>query len=135
MFDIEQEIKSCLNQRGRLDCKDAFKVAKKNNIDPKKIVSIADKISIKIDNCQLGSFGQLEFNTNEKEILNILEKNLFKEENILCDTAWKIARGFSLNRVGSTMVNNNLTPMYCQLGCFEEMKRCKSNKGKPKDAN
>lgn len=132
---FEKILRENLNEEGKLNCLDAFKVAKKLEVEPKKMAKIADELNIKIDNCQLGSFGTLEFKTQEKEILDVLNQHLYKESNLFCEKAWEIAQDFSLKRVGSTMVRSELNAMYCQLGCFEEMKKCKSNKGKFKDAN
>ena len=52
---LKDEIEASLAD-GRLPCATAFKVAKKLKVTPKKVGDAANKLNIRIVNCQLGCF-------------------------------------------------------------------------------
>jgi hypothetical protein len=52
---LEQEVKESLVD-GKLPCAVAFKIAKKLKVAPKDVGDTANKLRIKIANCQLGCF-------------------------------------------------------------------------------
>lgn len=52
---LEQEVKESLVD-GKLPCAVAFKIAKKLQVAPKEVGDTANKLKIKIANCQLGCF-------------------------------------------------------------------------------
>jgi len=53
--DLEQKIKSSLVE-GKLPCAVAFKIARELKISPGEVGRAANRLSIKICNCQLGCF-------------------------------------------------------------------------------
>jgi len=53
--ELEAKIKSVLVD-GRLPCPVAFKIAKELKVRPLEVKEAADRLSIKICNCQLGCF-------------------------------------------------------------------------------
>ena len=53
--ELEAKIKSSLVD-GRLPCPVAFKIAKELKVSPLEVGKTADKLSIKLCNCQLGCF-------------------------------------------------------------------------------
>ncbi|MCX7991993.1 MAG: hypothetical protein N2999_08210 [Proteobacteria bacterium] len=55
MKDIEKKILEVAKDR-KLPCKVAFKLAEELNISLKEIGDMANKLNIKITNCQLGCF-------------------------------------------------------------------------------
>jgi hypothetical protein len=52
---LEKEIQDSLVD-GKLPCAVAFNIAKKLNVSPKEVGDTANRINIKIKNCQLGCF-------------------------------------------------------------------------------
>ena len=53
--ELEKKIKSSL-VNGKLPCATAFKIAKELKISPRQVGEAANKLAIKICNCQLGCF-------------------------------------------------------------------------------
>ena len=53
--EIEEKVKSSL-VNGKLPCGVAFKIARELKVKPSDIGEMADKLSVKICNCQLGCF-------------------------------------------------------------------------------
>ncbi len=53
--ELERKIKSSL-VNGRLPCAIAFKIAKELKVSPRDVGDAANRLSIKISNCQLGCF-------------------------------------------------------------------------------
>jgi molybdate transport system regulatory protein len=61
MDNIAKILKKYLNKDGKINCLDAFKLARELKIDPSEIAELTKKYSIKIDNCELGVFGSNDF--------------------------------------------------------------------------
>ena len=110
-----------LDADGALSCIKAFKVAKLIGMKPKNIAQIAKDMNIKITNCELGVFGNLEFTDMNDDIYDIL-KVRNNNSKIECQVAWKIAqeKNKSLNQIGSTIKNSDFKVTKCQIGCFED---------------
>lgn len=53
--ELESKIKSSL-VNGRLPCAIAFKIAKELKVSPRDVGDAANRLSVKISNCQLGCF-------------------------------------------------------------------------------
>jgi len=53
--ELERKIKSSL-VNGRLPCAVAFKIARELKVSPRGVGDAANRLSIKISNCQLGCF-------------------------------------------------------------------------------
>ena len=53
--ELEEKIKSSLVE-GKLPCAVAFKIARELKVSPREVSEEANKLSIKIGNCQLGCF-------------------------------------------------------------------------------
>jgi len=53
--ELETKIKSSL-VNGRLPCAIAFKIAKEMKVSPRDVGEAANRLSVKISNCQLGCF-------------------------------------------------------------------------------
>ncbi len=128
-FNLTQEQKNIifenLDEYGKLSCIKSFKVAKKIGCEFKDMSAITKSMNIKITNCELGVFGNLEFlDKNEEVYLNLKNKYLKKE--ISCKNLWEEAKKSSLKIVGSTVKNSDIEVIYCQLGCFREKKGLKN---------
>ena len=52
---VEQKIKASL-VNGKLPCAGAFKIAKEMKVSPREVGDAANRLKIKICNCQLGCF-------------------------------------------------------------------------------
>ena len=52
---LEEELKASL-VNGRLPCAVAFKISRKLTVSPRKVGDMANKLNVKISNCQLGCF-------------------------------------------------------------------------------
>ena len=118
MDNIAQTLKKYLNDDGKINCLDAFKLARELKIEPKEIAELTKKYSIKIDNCELGVFGNKEFAQKEDEIYEKLSQSMNEKKQVECKIAWSVAKEFTLNRVGSTTKKSDIEVIYCQLGCF-----------------
>ena len=64
----KQILKKYLNDDGKINCLDAFKLARELKIDPSEIAVITKKYSLKIDNCELGVFGSKDFTDARDDI-------------------------------------------------------------------
>lgn len=53
--ELEEKIKSSL-VNGKLPCATAFKIARELKVSPRQVGEAANKLAIKICNCQLGCF-------------------------------------------------------------------------------
>lgn len=120
MPDAAEILKQYLNENGKIDCLDGFKLAKKLNIDPSEIAEITKKFNIKIDNCELGVFGDNNFGDMRDDIYEKLSQKVANDKQIECSAAWEVAKEFSLKKVGSTTKKSDLKVIDCQLGCFRK---------------
>ncbi|TEY04463.1 winged helix-turn-helix domain-containing protein [Campylobacter sp. US33a] len=121
--EILAYMKELLNSNEKLDCGTAFKIAKKFNISVEEVGNMADVNGIRIDNCELGQFGHLDFEKAKIEVLKELEPNLDEKRRIFCKDARNIAKqGCGLKSVRSALKSYKIDVKYCQLGCFKEKK-------------
>lgn len=74
--EIISYMRELLNSNEKLDCGTAFKIAKKFNINIEKIGQLADENHMRIDNCELGQFGHLDFEKAKIEVLKKIEPSL-----------------------------------------------------------
>ncbi|KAA6225113.1 MULTISPECIES: winged helix-turn-helix domain-containing protein [unclassified Campylobacter] len=122
---MENEILACikemLNGDEKLDCNTAFKLAKKFNKDAKFIGEVAQKNGIRIDNCELGQFGHLDFDKGRHELLKIIEPYLDENGKISCAKAREFVKmNVNLKAVRSLLKTYDIGVTYCELGCFKE---------------
>ena len=106
---------------GKLSCIKAFSVAKKIGHNVSDMSAITKSMNIKITDCELGVFGDLEFSSSEKNIYDDLE-NSYQEKKLDCKIYWDEAKKYTLRKVGSTVKHSNFEVINCQLGCFREKK-------------
>ncbi|EHP28651.1 molybdenum-binding protein [Sulfurimonas gotlandica GD1] len=118
MANQAEIIKQYLNENGKINCLDGFKLARKLNIDPGEIAELTKKYGIKIDNCELGVFGDNDFGERRDDIYEKLSLKADNEKKLECSVAWEVAQEFSLKKVGSTTKKSDIEVIYCQLGCF-----------------
>ena len=75
MSEMEELIKKYLNEKGKLDCSDAFKIQAKLKCPILEVGNKAKELEIRIDACELGQFGKLEGGVFDNEALNRLILN------------------------------------------------------------
>lgn len=120
---IVSYMKEMLNSNERLDCGTAFKIAKKFSKTIEEIGQIANENSIKIDNCELGQFGHLDFEKAKIEVLKSIEPYLDEKRRIFCSKAREVAKeGCGLKAMRSALKTYKVDVKYCKLGCFKEKK-------------
>lgn len=121
MDKIVSYMRELLNSNDKLDCGTAFKIAKKFNKKIEDIGKIANENGIRIDNCELGQFGYLDFEKGKMETLKAIEPLLDSKKRVFCEEARELAKkGFGLKNVRSVLRDYKIDVKYCQLGCFKE---------------
>lgn len=124
MSEIESLIKDNLNEDGKLDCKDAFKISAKSKTPIGEIGDKAKEIGVRISGCELGQFGNLK-GTGEysEEAENRLKPLLDEKKRVTCKDARNSAAGLGLKKIRGTLKEKDIDVTYCELGCFKEKKR------------
>jgi hypothetical protein len=75
-------------------------------------------INIKITNCELGVFGNLELNDYSQNIYDNISSNFKDLCDVSCSKLWNISKNYTLRDVGATVKNSDIEVVYCKLGCF-----------------
>jgi len=125
LSELESVVKASLKD-GYLSCPVAWGIARKSNVPKIVVGEIADRLGIRIANCQLGCF-EIEktpydnsyYSNIDGEICNIL-KELHETDQLTCAKAFELARQFKLKPI---VIANEVNAMGlkirgCQLGCF-----------------
>jgi len=107
---------------GKLSCIKAFSVARKIGHSVSDMSAITKSMNIKITDCELGVFGELEFSPLDQNIYDDLETNHYKKKKLDCKIYWDESKKYTLRKVGSTVKNSDFEVINCQLGCFREKK-------------
>ncbi len=123
MSNPEDIIRNFLNEEGRLTCANAFKISAKTKIPIEKIGEIAEELDIRISECGLGQFGQLEKGEYSKEAEERFNPFLNEKNKITCKDARSVAGGIGLKAIRGALEVKNIDVNYCLLGCFKEKKR------------
>jgi len=125
LSELESVVKASLKD-GYLSCPVAWGIARKSNVPKIVVGEIADRLGIRITNCQLGCFkiektpyDNSSYSNIDGEICNIL-KELHETEQLTCAKAFELARQFDLKPM---VIANEVNAMGlrirgCQLGCF-----------------
>ncbi len=122
MDKIEKMIKESLDERGKLTCANAYKIAAKLKVEVEDVGKHAREIDIRISDCGLGQFGKLEKGSFNKEAYEKLKQYTNEENKITCKVARECAKGFGLKTIRGTLESKNIDVTYCRLGCFTEKK-------------
>ena len=123
MSEMEELIKKYLNEKGKLDCTDGFKIATKLKCSPLDVGAKAKEMEIRIDSCELGQFGKLEGGVFDAEALSRLEPLLDEKKRVTCKAARAAAAGIGLKKIRGTLKEKNYDVTFCELGCFKEKLR------------
>lgn len=121
MSDLKTFIQEYLNDDGKLDCKDAFKISAKTKTPIKEVGETAKDMDVRIAGCELGQFGKLR-GTGEysSEAENRLKPLLDTQNRVTCKDARAQAGGIGLKNIRGTLKEKNIDVTYCELGCFTE---------------
>ncbi len=123
--ELEEKVTASLVD-GQLPCPIAFKIAKEPKVSLQEIGQAANKLEIRIINCQLGCF-QVEKATHQ-DLNGIAIKKVLVEEietslvngKLPCVVALALARKVKVapKEVGDTATKQKIKLSGCQLGCF-----------------
>ena len=122
---LESEIKASLKE-GYLSCPVAWKIAKDYNIPKIAVGGIADRLGIRITNCQLGCFkiektpyDESAHKSIDNEVVILLEE-LKEKGQITCSMVFNLSRQFKIKpiAVANEMSARGMKICGCQLGCF-----------------
>jgi uncharacterized protein (DUF2141 family) len=122
---LETRIKSALKD-GYLPCGIAHKIGREANLPLIAVGAVADKLGIRVTNCQIGCFKvdkiiheQANFKETDEQILVKLE-DLQNKGELTCAAVFKQAEGLKLTPMAVADVANrhNMKIHHCQLGCF-----------------
>lgn len=124
MSDLESQIRENLNDEGKLDCKDAFKISAKTKTPILEVGDKAKELGIRIAGCELGQFGNLR-NIGEfsQEAMERLAPFIDEKKRITCKDARAMAGGIGLKKIRGTLGEKKIDVTYCELGCFKEKRR------------
>jgi hypothetical protein len=124
-IELEEKVVSSLVD-DQLPCAVAFKIDRELKVSPREVGKTADKLGIRIVNCQLGCF-QVEKATHQnlngidikKMLLEAIEASLVNG-NLPCAVALEVARKLKVapKKVGDTATKQKIKISQCQLGCF-----------------
>jgi len=115
-------IKHQLDKNGKLTCINAMNVAQKLNLKTTQMSDACKSINIKISDCELGVFGNIDFGEFKHEIYQTISKKFKENTDVSCATLWNIGKKETLRIVGSTTKNSDIEVINCQLGCFSKRK-------------
>jgi len=87
MSEMEELIKKYLNEKGKLDCSDAYKISAKLKCPIREVGDTAKAMEIRIDSCDLGQFGKVEEGVFDIEALNRLSPLLDNQNRVTCKDA------------------------------------------------
>ena len=87
MSEMQELIQKYLNDKGKLDCSDGFKIAAKLKCTPLEVGECAKAMEIRIDGCELGQFGKLEGGVYDVEAENRLKPLLDAQNRVTCKAA------------------------------------------------
>lgn len=124
MSEVKNLIREHLNEDGKLDCKDAYKISAKSKIHIRDIGQRAKEMGIRIASCELGQFGSLKGTGEFSETALAKISHFVDAENrVTCKDARASAAGVGLKKIRGTLKEQDIDVTYCELGCFKEKKR------------
>jgi len=124
MSSLKEFINEYLNEQGKLDCKDAYKISAKSKTPIEEVGQTAKDIGVRISGCELGQFGNLKGTGEYSEIAeNKLKPFLDDKNRVTCKAARDQAGGIGLKKIRGTLKEKKIDVTYCELGCFKEKKR------------
>jgi len=124
MSNLEDFIQENLNESGKLDCKDAYKISAKTKTPIGDIGQKAKDIGVRIAGCELGQFGALKGTGEFSDVaLQKLAPFVDERSRVTCKDARGQAGGVGLKKIRGTLKEENIDVTFCELGCFKEKNR------------
>jgi molybdate transport system regulatory protein len=121
---LDELINQYLNDEGKLDCSDAYKISAKTKTPIGDVGARAKELGVRISGCELGQFGKLRGTGEFSEAaLEKLTPFVDEENRIKCKEARAMAGGVGLKKIRGTLQKKNIDVTYCELGCFKEKRR------------
>ena len=122
---LASKVKASLRD-GYISCPVAWKIARESNVPKIAVGKIADRLSIRITNCQLGCF-RVDKATHDNtahrsvkdEVVTMLEA-LSNDNELTCARVFELARQLKSTPLAIADIANlrNWKIRHCQLGCF-----------------
>lgn len=122
LYNVKELIGKNLNEKGKLTCRDAYKISAKTKKDINDIGKIVKEMNVRIDECDLGQFGGLDKSKTSPKAKENLQKFTDKEQNITCKDAREAAKGVGLKSIRGTLKKERINVTFCELGCFKQKK-------------
>jgi len=122
---LAEEMKASL-VNGQLHCSVAFKVTKKLKVTPKEVGDTANRLKIRIINCQLGCFivekavhDDLDSKIVSKKVMEMVQNSLVSGR-LPCSVAFATGKLLKVSRqkIGDAADKLKVKIVNCQLGCF-----------------
>ncbi len=122
---LDEELKASL-VGGKLPCAMAFQIAGKLKVTRQQVGDMADKLEIRITDCQLGCFQVGKATHDDLDSIHI-ERVLAEEieasqdnSHLPCAVAFKVATKLKVTpgEVGDAATKQKIKIINCQLGCF-----------------
>jgi hypothetical protein len=125
LADLESKVKDALKE-GYLACPVAWKIAKDEDVPKIAVGEIADRLGIRVTDCQLGCFkvdktvyDNPDHEHMDSEIIAELEK-LIANNELTCPKVFELARKYKVKPldIANEVSARGLKFLECQLGCF-----------------
>ena len=125
LADLESKVKDSLKD-GYLACPVAWKIAKDADVPKIAVGEIADRLGIRVTDCQLGCFKveKTVYDNPDHEhihskIIAELEK-LIEHNELTCPRVFELARKYKVRPldIANEVSARGLKFLECQLGCF-----------------
>jgi len=125
LSELEDKVKQSLKE-GYLSCPVAWKIAADAGVSKIAVGEIADRLGIRVTNCQLGCFkvdktmyDNPEHKHIEGDVIAALEK-LIENNQLTCSRVFELARQYKLKPldIANEVSARGLKFLECQLGCF-----------------
>lgn len=122
LSNVKELIDKNLNEKGKLSCKNAYKISAISKIHINEIGNIAKDMGVRIDECDLGQFGGLDKSKSSQKAKENLEKFIDNQKRVRCKDAREAAKGVGLKSVRGTLKKEGIDVIFCELGCFTTKK-------------
>ncbi len=122
---LKEELEASL-VNGRLSCIVAFQIARKLKVSQRQVGEMANRLNIRISNCQLGCFILEKAVHDDLDSLHISKAVAEEVEAFLvggrfpCAVVFKVAKKLKVapKEVADAANKLNIKIVNCQLGCF-----------------
>ncbi len=122
---LQEEVEASLAD-GYLPCAVALKIARKFEVAPKEVGDVANKLGIRIINCQLGCFKFEKADPDDLDSIPVSSalaaelKSSLVAGKLPCGVAFDVARKVKVSpkQIGDATNKLNMKIVGCQLGCF-----------------